>query len=195
MEFTNSTFAGLMATTPSEPEVAAERANLCMEERVSPTRQTAYEDRVGAPNGWADWRDNHLRYVQEEVRRRYPLSAAFTGGEPSLRPGIEPNQYLYRVERIDALLNTYATTIGGSVGAEQVKGWISARDADPPAEKVATSLMDLSRLMLGDTPSPKVAALQELTEILGLVILLYKLLSRTGAGGSEKGSRRAMPVR
>ena len=29
----------------------------------------------------------------------------------------------------------------------------------------------------------------------GLVILLYKLLSRTGAGGSEKGSRRAMPVR
>ena len=29
----------------------------------------------------------------------------------------------------------------------------------------------------------------------GLVILLYKLMSRTGAGGSEKGSRRAMPVR
>ena len=29
----------------------------------------------------------------------------------------------------------------------------------------------------------------------GLVILLYKMLSRTGAGGSEKGSRRAMPVR
>ena len=29
----------------------------------------------------------------------------------------------------------------------------------------------------------------------GLVILLYKLLSRTGAGGSEKGGRRAMPVR
>ena len=29
----------------------------------------------------------------------------------------------------------------------------------------------------------------------GLVILLYKLLSRTGAGGNEKGSRRAVPVR
>ena len=29
----------------------------------------------------------------------------------------------------------------------------------------------------------------------GLVILLYKLMSRTGAGGSEKGSRRAVPVR
>ena len=29
----------------------------------------------------------------------------------------------------------------------------------------------------------------------GLVILLYELQSRTGAGGSEKGSRRAMPVR
>ena len=31
--------------------------------------------------------------------------------------------------------------------------------------------------------------------LLGLVILLYELQSRTGAGGSEKGSRRAMPVR
>ena len=29
----------------------------------------------------------------------------------------------------------------------------------------------------------------------GLVILLYKLLRRAGAGGSEKGSRRAVPVR
>ena len=29
----------------------------------------------------------------------------------------------------------------------------------------------------------------------GLVILLYELQSRIGAGGSEKGSRRAMPVR
>ena len=48
MEFTNSTLAGLMATTPSEPEVVAERANLCMEERVSAARQAAYEDRVGA---------------------------------------------------------------------------------------------------------------------------------------------------
>ena len=77
MEFTNSTLAGLMATIPSESEVAAERANLCMEERVSAARQTAYEDRVGAPDGWEDWRDNHLRYVQEEVRRRHPLSASF----------------------------------------------------------------------------------------------------------------------
>ena len=34
-----------------------------------------------------------------------------------------------------------------------------------------------------------------LENLSGLVILLYKLLSRTGAGGSEKGSRRAMPVR
>ena len=34
-----------------------------------------------------------------------------------------------------------------------------------------------------------------LSLVAGLVILLYKLLSRTGAGGSEKGSRRAVPVR
>ena len=51
------------------------------------------------------------------------------------------------------------------MGVEQVNEWISARDADQSAEKVATSLTDLSRLMLGDTPSPKVAALQELADI------------------------------
>ena len=56
MEFTNSTLTGLMATIPSEPEVAAERANLCMEERISAARQTAYENRVGTPGGWEDWR-------------------------------------------------------------------------------------------------------------------------------------------
>ena len=100
MEFTNSTLAGLMATPPEEMEAAAERANLCMEERIGPARQSVYEDRMGAPGEWEDWRDNHLRYVQEEVRRRYPLSAAFAGGEPSLRPGVEPNQDLSRVERI-----------------------------------------------------------------------------------------------
>ena len=41
----------------------------------------------------------------------------------------------------------------------------------------------------------KIALTDRPVIVLGLVILLYKLLSRTGAGGSEKGSRRAMPVR
>ena len=164
MEFTNSALAGLMATIPGEGEVAAERANLCMEERTSAARQATYVESVGDPDGWEHWRDNHLRYVQEEVRRRYPLSAAFTGGEPSLKPGVEPNQYLYRVERIDALLNAYATTAGGPVGVEQVREWISARDSCRPVETAATSFVDLGRLVTGDTSSPEVAALQELTE-------------------------------
>ena len=38
-------------------------------------------------------------------------------------------------------------------------------------------------------------ACAESANLLGLVILLYELQSRIGAGGSEKGSRRAMPVR
>ena len=165
MEFSNSTLAGLMATPPDGLEAAAERANLCMEERTSPTRQSAYEARMGAPGGWEDWRDSHLRYVQEEVRRRYPLSAAFAGGEPSLRPGIEPNQALYRVERIDSLLVTYGTATGEPVGVEQIRDWVAARDTGRPAERTATSFADIGRLVAGDTSSPKVAALQELTDL------------------------------
>ena len=160
MNFTNGALAGLMAATPDALQVAAEQANLCMEERISAARQATYENRMGAPQAWDDWRDNHYRYVQEEVRRRYPLSAAFTGGEPSLRPGIEPNQYLCRVERIDGLLREYAS----AVGVEQINGWISARDSAPSGERTVGSLQDLGRLVSGDSPSPEVAALHELTE-------------------------------
>ena len=168
MNFKNGALAGLMAATPNalQPDalqVAAEQANLCMEERISKARQATYEERMGAPRAWDDWRSNHHRYVQEEVRRRYPLSAAFTGKK--LRPGIEPNQYLCRVERIDGLLDRYATTMGGPVGAEQINGWISARDSAPSGERKVDSLQDLDRLVPGDSPSPEVAALHELTEL------------------------------
>ena len=165
MKFTSGSLATLMSATPGDPVAAAERANLCMEERVSANRQTAYEARVDDPGGWEDWRERHFRYVQEEVRRRYPPSAAFTAGEPSLRSGVEPNQYLYRVERIDSLLGTYGTTTGAPVGVEQIREWISARDSRPPATNAATSLGDLGRLMAGDTSSPQAAALQELTDL------------------------------
>ena len=129
-------------------------------------RQAAYEDRMDEPGEWEHWRENHFRYVQEEVRRQYPLSAAFSVGEPSLRPGIEPNQYLYRIERIDALLDTYAATTGGPVEVEQVREWISARDAEPSTARAVTSLADLGRLVSAATSSPAVAALQELTDLL-----------------------------
>ena len=165
MEFTNSTLADLMTTLPDGLEVAAERSNLCMEERTSPVRQSAYEEWMGAPDGWEDWRDNHFRYVQEEVRRRYPLSAAFASGEPSLRPGVEPNQDLFRVERIDGLLDTHATTTGAPVGVEQINDWIAARDTDPPAESTATAFADLGQLVAGGPSSPKGAALHELTDL------------------------------
>ena len=165
MNFTNRALAGLMAATPGDPQVAAEQANLCMEERVGAARQATYENRMGAPQAWDDWRSHHYRYVQEEVRRRYPLSAAFTDGEPSLGPGIEPNQHLCRVERIDGLLDKYVTATGGPVGIEQIKGWIAARDSAPPGEKTVDSFRDLNRLMSDGPSSPEAAALQELTEI------------------------------
>ena len=170
MNFTNGVLAGLMAAPPDalQPDalqVAAEQANLCMEERISATRQATYEERMGAPQAWDDWRRNHDRYVRNEVRRRYPLSAAFTDGEPSLRPGIEPNQYLCRVEQIDGLLDKFAPATGERVGVEQINGWISARDSAPSGERTVDSFQDLGRLMSGDSPSPEVAALHELTEI------------------------------
>lgn len=165
MNFTNGALASLMAATPGEPQMAAEQANLCMEERISAARQAAYEARMGGPNAWDEWRDHHYRYVQEEVRRRNPCSAAFTGSEPSLRPGIEPNQYLCRVERIDGLLDKYVTATGGPVGVEQINGWIAARDSAPSGERTVDSLQDLGRLVSGDPPSPEAAALHELTEI------------------------------
>ena len=165
MKFTNNTLAGLMAAPPGEPQIAAEQANLCMEERIGPARQATYESRMGDPETWDDWRSSHDRYVREEVRRRHPLSAAFTGGEPSLRPGIEPNQYLYRVERIDGLLERYATGTGAPVGAGKINGWISARDSGPPDERTVSGLHNLGRLVSGDPPSPGVAALQELTDL------------------------------
>ena len=165
MNFTNGALTGLMAATPDEPKMAAGQANLCMEERISAVRQATYEDRMGDPEAWDDWRSNHYRYVQNEVRRRYPPSAAFTGGEPSLRPDIEPNQYLCRVERIDRLLDKYMTATGGPVGVEQINGWIAARDSAPSGERTVDSFQDLGRLVSGDPSFPKVAALHELTEI------------------------------
>ena len=77
----------------------------------------------------------HTRYVQEEVRRRHPLSAAFTPGEPSLRQGMEPNQYLYRIERIDRMLWTFGTRSGASVGVAEVRAWISGRQSAAPAAR------------------------------------------------------------
>lgn len=92
-----------------------------MEDRISASRQAAYEDAVGSPPDWRTWRAGHDRYVKSEVRRRHPLSAAFGRGEPSLRAAIEANQYLYRVERIDQLLRNYGADAG------QINGWIKAR--------------------------------------------------------------------
>ena len=90
---------------------------------------------MGAPKNWPDWHGAHTRYVQEEVRRHHPLSAAFTPGEPSLRQGMEPNQYLYRIERIDRMLRRFGATSGASVGVAEVRAWISGRQSAAPAAR------------------------------------------------------------
>ena len=106
---------------------------------------------MGTPKDWHDWNGAHYSYVQEEVRRRHPLSAAFTIGEPSLRNGVEPNQYLYRVERIDALLRKFGPASGIPIGVAEVKAWISAQRSIPSTTPGAAS-------------SPAAATLRELTD-------------------------------
>ena len=103
------------------------------------------------PAEWLDWHEAHLRYVQQDVRRRHPLSAAFEAGD-ALTPHIEANQELYRVERIDALLNDYAA---GAFSVDQLRRWISKRDADrtagPPAAGASlptdAALADFTRFL------------------------------------------------
>lgn len=138
VDFNNTALSGLMETVPADSVCAAEWANLCLEERVAARRQAVYEDRAGRPTTWPDWRAAHARYVQQEVRRRHPLSAAFDEGDSS-RPHIEPNQELYRVERIDALMDEYAT---GPFGVDQLRQWISNRD-----ERTAAALADFTHFI------------------------------------------------
>ena len=126
-----------MRTRRTDLQEAAEHANLCMEDRISESRQAAYEAAVGSPDDWKAWRDVHENYVKEKVRHPYQLSAAFGRHEPSLRSDIDPNQDLYRVERIDGLL------IKESVRAAEVNKWIgSSREA---LEHLTESFNDVRR--------------------------------------------------
>ena len=128
MTFANRDLQRLMQTTSTDLQESAEQANLCMEDRISASRQAAYEAAVGSPGDWEAWRVNHLSYVDSEVRRRDTLSAAFDSGQPSLRPNIARNQYLYRVEKIDDLLRDYKGE--ASVGPAQINEWINARESN-----------------------------------------------------------------
>ena len=130
-----------MRTRRTDLQESAEQANLCMEDRISASRQAAYEAAVGSPGDWKAWRKVHEIYIKEKVRRRDPLSAAFGSGEPSLRSNIEPNQYLYRVEKIDDLLSKYESEY--PLGAAQVNEWIKERESNKPSGDALDDLTDL----------------------------------------------------
>ena len=149
MDFAEPALSNLMAAQPADQVAAAERANLCLEQRVAAARQAAYEARMDRPADWRGWRAAHFRYVQQDVRRRHPLSTAFDAGD-ALRPHIEPNQELYRVERIDSLLNDYAAS---GLGVEQLRQWISNRGSHGAAPDAGVS-------------SPTDAALADFTRFL-----------------------------
>lgn len=80
MTFANRDLQRLMQTPSTDLQESAEQANLCMEDRISATRQATYEAAVGSPSDWKAWQDRHRRYVREEVNRPRPLSAAFDKG-------------------------------------------------------------------------------------------------------------------
>lgn len=165
MRFSTLSLSDLMATPGSDPQVPAERANLCLEARVSAERQARYESRMAGADTWDAWRASHFRYVRDDVRRRHPLSAAFDPGEPSLRPGVEPNQWLIRIERIDGLLKDYTADRGTPVDAAEINRWIeSARGPGAAKGAKGTSLADLGRLVAGGADSLGAAALAELTD-------------------------------
>lgn len=166
MQFSTSKLSELMATPGSDSQVPAERANLCLEARVSGGRQAHYESRLADAVTWDAWRASHFRYVREDVRRRYPLSAAFSPGEPSLRPAVEKNEWLIRIERIDGLLGKYTAETGTKVDAAEINRWIeSARGSGANKSATATSLADLGRLVGGSPASLQAGALAELTEL------------------------------
>lgn len=165
MHFTTRILSDLMATRPATPQAAAEQANLSMEGRVSTQRHGIYEGRVGTVTDWDDWRERHFRYIREEVRRRYPLSATFSPGEPSLCPGIEPNQYLLRVERIDSLLGKYSAATGKAVDVDEVNRWLAATQGENRTDPRTThSLAGLGALMSGST-SPASSVIEDLTDL------------------------------
>lgn len=156
MDFLSDQLSSLLEAAPRDLEAGAERTNLRLEERVTAERQAIYEADVRRSSNWEDWRGFHRRYVQEHVRRTYPLSAAFDGGD-ALRPGLEPNQELYRVERVDAVLSDYAQA-GAAVDVERIEHWISTRDADHATSTASET----------GPSSPAYAALAGLTETLNL---------------------------
>ena len=148
--FRNRNLQRLMQIPRTDLQESAEQANLCMEERISASRQAAYEAAVGSPGNWEAWRVNHLSYVDNEVHRRDPLSAAFDCGQPSLRSDIGTNQYLYRVEKIDHLLRDYKGE--APVGPAQINEWINARDSNRlpssptgPIDNLIRALEDLTK--------------------------------------------------
>ena len=143
--FRNRNLQRLMRTRRTDLQESAEQANLCMEERISASRQAAYEAAVGSPNDWRAWQDSHRRYVEVEVNRRHPLSAAFDNRQPSLRPNMDPNRYLYRVEKIDHLLRDYKGE--APVGPAQINEWINARESNRLPSSPIGSIDNLIRAL------------------------------------------------
>ena len=93
---------------------------------------------------------------------------------------------------VDAADGAAAATISHAIDGERTRGEVKQNVAS-----IAVTVGPKPMLSVADAEATEGEAIMAFAVALdaGLVILLYKLLSRTGAGGSEKGSRRAVPVR
>lgn len=168
-----------MGTASSTAQESAERHNLCLEEKVSTTRQSAYESFIGPQVDWPGWRSRHKGYVNEQVRRRDPLSETFAADSPALYAGIEENQWLLRVERLDSVLGKFFAGTPVEKDRQQqldrINGWVKARDqamavaSAKPKPRALSDLKDLRAAVAGtpDTPdTPESESLADLTDAL-----------------------------
>lgn len=148
MRFANPALQNLMTNEVGEPIHVAERANLCLEARVSAARQAEYEafvaSRVDAPSAyWHDLREAHDAYVQQFVRGGNGKdSATFRPDETTLcQPG-EDNQYVLRLENLNSLLaeegfldDRRPDLVQAQTEADRINGLIAARKQQIPQSR------------------------------------------------------------
>jgi len=176
LKFTDPSLAATCAAGSSDPQEAAERQNLCLEEKVSPPRQSAYEEFIGRPVAWPAWRARHKSHVSEHVRRRDPLSETFAADSPALYAGIEENQWLLRVERLDGVLDKFfaGTPLEGNPQRQldRINGWIEASKPVQAASstrskpRTRTDLRRLGEVLSGTAETPEGESLGDLTDAL-----------------------------
>ena len=161
--------------------------------------------------------------VEAVLHQRHRASSAIEGFNAALRPYGYVHEgatqgFLDLVRRPGSDLSTRRCSIVHKLSTsghecltgQPVHDWLTVIGCTALADSALIPRDDCRALGSLDTPDPEHCGPRDMPARVckrlylphfdwcrqsGLVILLYELQSRIGAGGSEKGSRRAMPVR